>query len=155
MRVGTGYDVHRLVAGRKLVLGGVQIDWTLGLGGHSDADVLLHSVMDALLGAAGLEDIGIYFPDNDQRYKDISSLKLLAKVGQLIKEEGFKIINIDSTIIAQSPKVAPFILQMKEKIAVELGMDKKDIGIKATTTEGLGPFGRGEGIAAQSVVLLQ
>ncbi|MGM0365393.1 MAG: 2-C-methyl-D-erythritol 2,4-cyclodiphosphate synthase [Actinomycetota bacterium] len=155
MRIGIGYDVHRLTGGRKLMLGGVEIGYHLGLAGHSDADVLLHAIMDAMLGAAGLEDIGVYFPDTDNNYKGISSLKLLKKVAGIIGKEGRKVVNIDSVIIAQEPKVSPYTGQMKEKIAAALDILPQQVGIKATTTEKLGFPGRGEGIAAQSVVLLE
>jgi len=155
LRVGIGYDVHRLKKGRKLILGGIKIDYHLGLDGHSDADVLVHAVMDAMLGAAGLEDIGVYFPDTDIRYKGISSLKLLERVAELVEKEGRKVVNIDSVIIAQKPKVSPYICKMKQKIAQTLDICPQQVGIKATTTEGLGFCGRGEGVAAQSVVLLK
>ncbi len=152
MRIGIGYDVHRLVEGRKLILGGVQIDHPTGLLGHSDADVLIHAIMDALLGACALGDIGKHFPDTDNRYKDISSLLLLKKVNQLIQDNGYTINNIDSVIMAQKPKLAPHIDQMQKNIASALQTHQKNIGIKATTTEGLGFVGREEGMAAQAVV---
>ncbi|MBO8126823.1 MAG: 2-C-methyl-D-erythritol 2,4-cyclodiphosphate synthase [Firmicutes bacterium] len=155
MRVGIGYDVHRLSEGRRLILGGVEIPYHLGLLGHSDADVLLHAVMDALLGAAALGDIGVYFPDTDPAYKGTDSLELLAKVAGLIKQAGFQVVNIDSVIIAQAPKLAPYIAKMRENIAWKLGVDPQRIGVKATTTEKLGFTGRGEGIAAQAVCLLE
>lgn len=154
MRVGQGYDVHKLAPERDLVIGGVNIPWKMGLLGHSDADVLLHAVMDALLGAAALGDIGRHFPDTDPEYKGISSLRLLSHVSDLIRENGFSIGNIDATIIAQKPKMAPYIEQMKKNIAETLSMDETRINIKATTEEGLGFTGRGEGIAASAVCLL-
>jgi len=154
MRVGIGFDVHRLTEGRDLIIGGVKIDYCKGLLGHSDADVLIHAIMDALLGAAGLGDIGRHFPDTDEKYKGISSLLLLKEVGNLLADRKLQIENIDSIIIAQKPKMAPFIERMKENIAGALTLDIDRIGIKATTTEGLGFTGTGEGIAAQAVVLL-
>ncbi|HHY81212.1 MAG TPA: 2-C-methyl-D-erythritol 2,4-cyclodiphosphate synthase [Clostridiales bacterium] len=154
MRIGIGYDVHRLVEGRPLILGGVNIPWSKGLLGHSDADVLVHAVMDALLGAAGLGDIGKHFPDNDQSYKGISSLILLGKVFDILSQEGYGIVNIDSVIIAQRPKMLPHIPQMIENISSVLKLDKQCINIKATTTEGLGFTGREEGIAAQAAALI-
>ncbi|WP_334300412.1 2-C-methyl-D-erythritol 2,4-cyclodiphosphate synthase [Anaerovorax sp. IOR16] len=153
-RVGTGYDVHRLVEGRKLILGGVEIPYEKGLLGHSDADVLLHAIMDALLGAATLGDIGRHFPDNDPEYYGVSSLKLLKKVEQAIRERGFSIGNIDATVIAQKPKIAPFLQEMRQKIALTLQIELDCINIKGTTTEQLGFCGRGEGIAAQASVIL-
>lgn len=155
MRVGIGYDVHKLVEKRKLILGGVEIPYDLGLLGHSDADVLLHAIMDSLLGAAALGDIGKHFPDNNNEYKNISSLLLLEKVGSLIREKGYEIGNIDSTIIAQKPKMSPYIPQMIENIAHSLKIDKSAVSVKATTEEGLGFTGRGEGISAQSICLLK
>ena len=154
MRVGMGYDVHKLVEGRDLILGGVKIPHTLGLLGHSDADVLLHAVMDALLGAAALGDIGKHFPDTDPQYKGISSIKLLEHVTKLIEEKGYIVENIDATIIAQKPKMAPHIPQMKENIAKALHMESDCLNIKATTEEKLGFTGREEGIASQAVCLL-
>lgn len=154
MRIGHGYDVHRLVEGRKLILGGVDIPHTLGLLGHSDADVLTHAVMDALLGAAALGDIGKLFPDSDPAYKGANSLKLAEVVAARIRTAGYKIGNIDATLIAQKPKLAPHILQMRENIAVALGIPVEDISIKATTEEKLGFSGREEGIAAHAVCLL-
>lgn len=153
-RTGIGYDVHRLVEGRKLILGGVDVPFEKGLLGHSDADVLLHAIADALLGAAGLGDIGIHFPDSDQTYKGISSRKLLASVAQKIRDNNFSISNVDSVIVAQRPKLAPFIPAMRENIASDLGVDIGAVNVKATTTEGLGPEGRGEGIASQAVCTL-
>lgn len=155
MRVGLGYDVHTFQSGRKLVLGGVKIDHPLGLAGHSDADVLVHAVMDAILGACGLGDIGIHFPDSDMKYKDISSLTLLDEVRKKMEEKGFSIINIDSILVMQNPKVSPYIKEMKKNLAGILKIDEADINIKATTTEGLGFCGREEGIAAKCIVLLK
>ncbi len=154
MRIGTGYDVHKLTEGRKLILGGVEIPYEKGLLGHSDADVLLHAIMDALLGAAALGDIGKHFPDTDERYRGISSLDLLAKVGELLEEHCFFIENIDATIIAQAPKMRPHIDTMRGNIARTLGLETEQISVKATTEEGLGFSGRGEGISAQAVCLL-
>ena len=154
MRIGNGYDVHRLVENRKLILGGVEIPYEKGLLGHSDADVLLHAVMDALLGAAALGDIGKHFPDNDPAYKGADSLMLLGRVGEILSEEGYVIENIDSTIIAQKPKMAPHIEQMRRNIADTLGLDISRVNVKATTEEGLGFTGTGEGISAQAVALI-
>ncbi|MBQ0078841.1 MAG: 2-C-methyl-D-erythritol 2,4-cyclodiphosphate synthase [Eubacterium sp.] len=150
-RVGTGYDVHALVEGRKLILGGVEIPHTLGLDGHSDADVLVHAIMDALLGAAALGDIGRHFPDSDDTYKGIRSIFLLEKVKGLVDESFFQVANIDATVVAQKPKIAPYIEEMRDNIAVALGVDKSRINIKGTTTERLGFEGREEGISAQAV----
>lgn len=155
MRIGHGYDVHRLIAGRKLILGGVEIPYILGLDGHSDADVLLHAMMDALLGAAALGDIGHLFPDTDLAYKGISSLKLLAVVAARIREKGYEIGNIDATVIAQKPKLAPFIEAMRKETARVLQIDPDRLNIKATTEERLGFSGREEGIAAHAVCLLE
>ena len=154
MRIGTGYDVHRLVPDRDLMIGGVRIPYEKGLLGHSDADVLLHAVMDALLGAAALGDIGKHFPDSDPAYKGISSLTLLEKVGDFLAEKGFVVENIDSTIIAQAPKMRPYIDTMRENIAGALGMESDFVSVKATTEEGMGFTGAGEGISAQAVCLL-
>ena len=154
MRVGMGYDVHKLVPERKLILGGVTIPYELGLLGHSDADVLLHAIMDSLLGAAALGDIGKHFPDTDDRFKGISSIKLLTEVGKLISEKGYKIENIDATIIAQKPKMAPHIPLMRENIASALNIELDKINVKATTEEGLGFTGEGKGISSQSICLL-
>lgn len=151
MRVGLGYDVHKLVEGRDLIMGGVKIEHSKGLLGHSDADVLLHAIKDAILGAAALGDIGKHFPDTDDRYKGASSIKLLAEVNRIIKEKGYKVNNIDSTIIAQAPKMAPHIKKMRENIANTLEVSIDDINVKATTTEKLGFTGRGEGIAAEAI----
>ena len=155
MRVGMGYDVHRLVEERKLILGGVEIPYEKGLLGHSDADVLLHAVMDALLGAAALGDIGRHFPDSDPKYKGISSLLLLKHVGALLEEKCFLIENIDATVIAQRPKLKDYMDQMKRNIAETLGIDEDRVNVKATTEEGLGFTGSGEGISAQAICLLQ
>ena len=154
MRVGTGYDVHRLTEGRDLIIGGVKIPYEKGLLGHSDADVLLHAISDALLGAAALGDIGKHFPDTDPAYKVISSLILLEKVGDLIAEKSFLIENIDATIIAQAPKMRPYIDTMRENIAKALKIDVSQVNVKATTEEGLGFTGTGEGISSQAVCLL-
>ena len=154
MRIGTGYDVHRLTENRKLILGGVEIEYEKGLLGHSDADVLIHAIMDALLGAAALGDIGKHFPDNYMQYKDISSIELLKKVAALIDEAGYSIENIDSTIVAQRPKLSPHIPKMKENIAFALGINPGKVNVKATTEEGLGFTGEGLGIASQAICLL-
>ena len=154
MRIGHGYDVHPLVAGRDLILGGVKIPHSKGLHGHSDADVLIHAICDACLGAAGLGDIGRHFPDTDPQYKNIDSRKLLRKVKEAIAERGWKIANIDSTIVAQAPRVAPYLAQMIANVSADLGIPAENINIKATTTEKLGFAGREEGIAAHAVVLL-
>lgn len=154
IRVGTGYDVHRLVEGRPLVLGGVVIQHELGLDGHSDGDALLHAVMDALLGAAGLEDIGHHFPPGDERFRNASSLRLLATVRSLVEEAGWNVVNVDSTVVAERPKLAPYLPLMKGAIAEVLGISEREVGIKATTNEGLGFAGRHEGIAAMAVALL-
>jgi len=155
LRIGHGYDVHRLVEGRKLILGGVEIPWERGLLGHSDADVLVHAVMDALTGASRLGDIGKLFPDTDPAYAGISSLKLLWEVGNLLREKNFSIVNIDATLLAQAPKVAPYKTQMAENIAAALEIDSEQVNVKATTEEGLGFTGDGSGMAAHAVVLLE
>jgi 2-C-methyl-D-erythritol 2,4-cyclodiphosphate synthase len=155
MRIGTGYDVHRLVSGRELILGGVKIEYERGLLGHSDADVLLHAIMDAILGAAALGDIGKHFPDTDSAYKGISSIRLLEHVRELIKKEGLCVGNIDATIIAQKPKMRPHIETMRKNIADALAVDISRINVKATTEEGLGFTGMGEGISSQAVCLLE
>lgn len=155
MRIGHGYDVHRLVAGRDLILGGVQIPHRMGLDGHSDADVLTHAVMDALLGAAALGDIGQHFPDTDPAYLGISSLKLLTHVWALITERGYRLGNLDVTVLAQKPKLAPYLPQMKEKLCAILGAEPDRVNIKATTEEHLGFTGREEGIACHAVCLLE
>ncbi|MBR4732219.1 MAG: 2-C-methyl-D-erythritol 2,4-cyclodiphosphate synthase [Lachnospiraceae bacterium] len=154
MRVGMGYDVHRLTEGRDLIIGGVKIPYEKGLLGHSDADVLLHAISDALLGAAALGDIGKHFPDTDSAYKGISSMILLEKVGDLIAEKSFLIENVDATIIAQAPKMRPYIDEMRENIAKALKIDVSQVNVKATTEEGLGFTGTGEGISSQAVCLL-
>ena len=155
MRIGHGYDVHRLVEGRDLILGGMRVAYEKGLDGHSDADVLVHAVMDALLGAAGLGDIGKLFPDNDPQYKGISSMKLLKVVRQQIEEKGYRVSNIDVTMIAQRPKLRPYIPQMEMNIAVMLGIDGDRVNIKATTEEHLGFTGDGSGMACHAVCLLE
>jgi 2-C-methyl-D-erythritol 2,4-cyclodiphosphate synthase len=154
MRIGHGYDVHPLVAGRDLILGGVKIPHSKGLQGHSDADVLIHAICDACLGAAALGDIGRHFPDTDPQYRNIDSRKLLRKVKEAITERGWKIANVDSTIVAQAPRVAPYLAQMIGNVSADLGIPAENINIKATTTEKLGFAGREEGIAAHAVVLL-
>ena len=154
-RIGHGYDVHKLVEGRRLILGGVEIPHSLGLLGHSDADVLVHAVMDALIGAMALGDIGKHFPDNDNAYLDISSLKLLARVKKLLCENGYTVSNIDATVIAQKPKLAPYIEGMRENIANTLEISVSQINVKATTEEHLGFTGREEGIAAHAVALIE
>jgi len=154
MRIGQGFDVHALVPGRRLIIGGVDIPSDKGLDGHSDADVLLHALCDALLGAAALGDIGGHFPDTDASFKNADSRKLLREVSALVQEAGYRIVNLDATIIAQAPKMAPHIPGMVNNIAADLGLSRGQVNIKATTTEGLGFAGRAEGIAAQAVVLL-
>lgn len=154
MRIGFGYDVHKLVEERKLILGGAEIPYELGLLGHSDADVLTHALMDALLGAAALGDIGKHFPDNDPAYKNIDSLVLLAQVNEILKAHNYIINNIDTTIVAQRPKLAPYIPEMRAKIAAVLGLPLDKVSIKATTTEGLGFTGEGLGISAYAVCIL-
>jgi ygbB family len=154
MRVGIGYDVHKLVENRKLILGGVEIPHTLGLLGHSDADVLLHAIMDALLGAAALGDIGKHFPDTDEQYKGISSIRLLEYVRELIEKEGYLIENIDATVIAQKPKLRPYIDKMQKNIANALKIEKNQVNVKATTEERLGFTGREEGISSQAICAL-
>ncbi|MBU5488518.1 2-C-methyl-D-erythritol 2,4-cyclodiphosphate synthase [Clostridium sp. MSJ-8] len=154
MRIGMGYDVHKLVPNRDLIIGGVNIPFELGLLGHSDADVLLHAIMDSILGAATLGDIGKHFPDTDDRFKGISSILLLENVGNLLKDHGYKIINIDATIIAQKPKMLPHIDKMRENVAKALNIELNQINIKATTEEGLGFTGKLEGISSQSICLI-
>lgn len=154
MRIGNGYDVHKLTDNRPLILGGVEIEYEKGLLGHSDADVLVHAIMDALLGAAALGDIGKHFPDTDPKYKGISSIYLLECVARLLKEKGYSIENIDSIVAAQRPKLSPHIEKMTENIANALGIEKFRVSVKATTTEGLGFEGRGEGISAYAVCLI-
>lgn len=155
MRIGHGYDAHRLAPGRRLIIGGVHIEFELGLDGHSDADVLAHAVMDALLGAAGLPDIGVQFPDSDPKYCGADSMRLLAAVGQMIRQKGFEIGNLDSTVIAQAPKLAPHIEKMRQNIASALEIDIDRVGVKATTEEKMGFTGSGQGIAAHCVCLLE
>jgi len=154
LRIGSGYDVHRLVSGRKLTIGGVTIPFERGLKGHSDADVLVHAVCDAVLGAAGLGDIGRHFPDSDPAYKDISSLILLKRCANMMEEQGYSIENIDCTIFAQAPKLEPYKEEMEHKIAAAIEISSESVNVKATTTEGLGFEGKGEGIAAHAVVLI-
>ena len=155
MRIGQGYDVHKLVSGRKLVIGGVNIPHYKGLEGHSDADVLLHAICDALLGAAGLGDIGQHYPDTDPSYSDVDSRKLLRDVAKKLKQQNFKVVNVDATIIAQEPRMMPHVPRMIGNIAEDLGVKPAAINIKATTTEGLGFVGRLEGIAAQAIALIE
>ncbi len=155
MRVGIGYDVHKLVEGRKLILGGVEIPYEKGLLGHSDADVIVHAIMDALLGAAALGDIGQHFPDTDPAYEGISSIELLSKVGELLEEKDYEVVNIDSIIIAQKPKMMPHLREMMRNVAGALGIEEGQVSVKATTEEHLGFTGRGEGIAAQAVCCIQ
>lgn len=155
MRIGMGYDVHKFKKNRKLILGGVEIPYEKGLDGHSDADVLIHAIIDSLLGAAALGDIGKYFPDNNSKYKNISSIYLLKEVNKIIKDHNFIIENIDSTIIIEKPKMAPYIFKMRENIAKALDIDINKINIKATTEEGLGFTGSGQGVSAQSICLIK
>lgn len=155
MRIGHGYDVHRLVEGRKLILGGQEIDHPLGLLGHSDADVLTHAVMDALLGAAGLWDIGHAFPDTDPAYEGISSLVLLRRVMEMLEQSGYRVGNVDATILAQKPKLAPYIPAMRAALAREMNVPESRVNVKATTEEGLGFTGAGQGMAAQAVALIE
>jgi 2-C-methyl-D-erythritol 2,4-cyclodiphosphate synthase len=155
VRIGQGFDVHRLAAGRRLVIGGVEIEYDKGLLGHSDADVLLHAICDALLGAAALGDIGKHFPDSDARYKGIDSRELLRQVAILLEDRGRRVVNVDATIIAEAPRMAPHIPKMVANIAADLGIEPHYVNVKATTTEGLGFTGRGEGIAAQAVCLIE
>ena len=155
MRVGMGYDVHKLTEGRDLILGGVKIPWEMGLLGHSDAEVVVHAIMDALLGAAALRDIGRHFPDTDPQYKGISSILLLKKVGELLKEKGYQIVNIDATIIAQKPKLLPYIDTMIENVAQALEISADQVNIKATTEEGLGFTGTLQGISSQAICAIE
>lgn len=155
MRIGHGYDVHKLCEGRKMIIGGVEIPYSLGLLGHSDADVLLHAIMDAILGALALGDIGSHFPDTSAEYKDVSSIHLLTRVKKMLDEKGARVINVDSTIVLQSPKISPYVEKMRENIAFALACDKGRISVKATTEEHLGFTGRGEGVSAHAVALLQ
>ena len=154
MRIGQGYDVHRLTAGRKLILGGVEVPHETGLAGHSDADVLVHAVMDALLGAAALGDIGQHFPDTDERYHGADSIALLGEVGRLLEKAGFRVGNIDATVIAERPKLAPHIPEMRRRMAEALGLPVEAVSVKATTEEGLGFTGEKKGIAATAICLL-
>ena len=153
-RIGYGYDVHRYKKGRPLILGGIKLDFEFGLDGHSDADVLTHTIMDALLGALALGDIGQHFPDTDPAYKDISSIKLLHHVNELIKQHGYVVGNIDSVVVAQEPKLKPVITSIRQNLATELAIDLSQLSVKATTTEKLGPEGRLEGVSAHATVLL-
>lgn len=153
-RIGHGYDVHRLVEGRDLILGGVNIPWRLGLLGHSDADVLTHAIMDAILGAAAMGDIGMLFPDNDAAYKGADSLELLREVMRLVRENGWEVVNIDATVLAQAPKLSPHKLQMRENLATAAGLDVSQVSVKATTEEGLGWTGSSEGMAVHALALL-
>ena len=155
LRIGQGYDIHPLVAGRRLVLGGVEIPSEVGLEGHSDADVLVHAIMDALLGALALGDIGQHFPNMDDRYKDIDSIQLLDKVAQLVGQHGARVVNVDSTVVAERPRIAPHIPVMRERLGEALGLPPSAISVKATTAEKLGALGRGEGIAAYAVALVE
>ncbi len=155
MRIGTGYDVHPLIEGRRLILGGVEIPFNRGLDGHSDGDALVHAVIDAMLGAAGLKDIGVYFPSSDMQYKDISSLKLLQRAGDLIREHGWKVGNIDATVVAERPRLLEYISKMKQRIAVTLGIGIDQVGVKSTTAKGLGFLGRAAAIAAHAVALVE
>ena len=155
MRIGQGFDIHTLAEGRKLIIGGVIIPYERGLVGHSDADVLLHAICDALIGAAALGDIGKHFPDTDPRYAGIDSRKLLREVAKLLRARRYRVVNMDATVIAQAPKLAPFILGMRENIAADLGVAVADVNVKAKTAEHLGAIGRGEGIAAEAVVLIE
>lgn len=154
LRIGQGFDVHALVTGRPLIIGGVTIPYGKGLDGHSDADVLLHAICDALIGAAGLGDIGTHFPDTDSRYAGIDSRKLLREVARLVRARGYRVVNVDATVIAQAPRLAPYIAAMRANIAADLGSAIEDVNVKAKTAEKLGTLGRGEGIAAEAVVLL-
>ena len=155
MRIGQGFDVHALIAGRRLVMGGVEIPHSKGLAGHSDADVLLHAICDALLGAAALGDIGMHFPDGDPKYAEIDSRELLRSVAKKVGLAGYRVVNVDATIIAQAPRMAPHVPRMIGNIATDLGVNPAQVSIKATTTEGLGYAGRGEGIAAQAIALIE
>ena len=155
MRVGLGYDVHRLVEDRKLIIGGIDIPFKRGLLGHSDADVLIHAICDALLGAAGLGDIGVHFPDTDSAYKDISSIKILRKTFQMVRSKGFSVVNIDTVIFAEIPKLSPYRQSMQTTLAAAMELEPQRINIKATTTEGLGMIGQGEGIGAMCVALIE
>jgi 2-C-methyl-D-erythritol 2,4-cyclodiphosphate synthase len=155
MRVGLGYDIHRLVPGRRLILGGVEIPSPLGLEGHSDADVVLHAVMDALLGACALGDIGSHFPPGDERFRDASSLDLLADVRELLRHAAFEIVNVDVVVVAERPRIGPHVEEMRGRMAAALGIGRGDVSVKATTNEGVGPEGRGEAINAQAIALVR
>lgn len=155
IRIGIGYDVHRLVEGRKLILGGVEVQFDKGLAGHSDADVLSHAIGDALLGAAALGDLGTHFPDTDEQYKGVSSLKLLHEIRTKLSAAGFKIVNVDATVVAERPKIAPHIAKMQENLAEALKLPKESVSVKATTTEGLGFTGKGEGISCYAVASVE
>lgn len=155
MRIGQGYDIHRTIKGRPLIIGGVEIPWNKGLLGHSDADVLIHAMIDSIFGALGEGDIGTHFPDTDERYKDVNSLILLEKAVSILKENGYRIINIDSTIIAQKPKLSDYIPKIKDKLAPILNIGTNNIGIKCKTEEGLGYLGRSQAIAAYSIILIE
>ncbi len=155
MRVGIGYDVHKLVEGRKLILGGVEIPNPKGLAGHSDADIISHAIADALLGAAALGDLGKHFPETDKRWKDASSLNILKKVGEMVREHKFKILNLDVSLALESPKIAPYVMQMRLNISNTMGLQLDQISVKATTSEGMGFVGSGEGAAAYAVALIQ
>ena len=155
MRIGIGYDVHPLVDGRPLILGGVTIAYERGLSGHSDADVLVHAVIDSLLGAASMQDIGFHFPDNDSRYKDISSIELLKRTGIKLSEGGFRIVNTDATIVCDKPKLAEYITRMAGNISHALNIDSSRVSVKASSSNGVGPLGKGEGIAAYAVAMIE
>jgi len=155
MRVGIGYDVHPLARGRRLVLGGIEIPFDKGLDGHSDADVLVHAIIDALLGAAGLGDIGSHFPSSEPKYKDISSITLLRQVGTLLQTHGWQVSNVDATVVAERPHLLPFIPQMQQRISETLGISLEQVGVKSTTSKGIGFLGKGEGIAAHAVALVE
>lgn len=155
LRVGQGYDIHRLTVGRRLILGGVVIPYEKGLDGHSDADVLIHAIIDSIVGALGQGDIGMHFPDNDMRYRDIDSALLLKATIRLLEKEGWSLVNIDSTIIAESPKLSPHINEIRTSLASIIGMDRADVNVKAKTEEGLGYLGNGDAIAAHAVCLIQ
>jgi len=154
LRIGQGYDIHPLVAGRRLVLGGVEIPSDVGLEGHSDADVLVHAIMDALLGALALGDIGQHFPNTDERYRGVDSIRLLERVAELIRQHGARVVNVDSTVVAERPRVAPYVPAIRERISAALGIPASAISIKATTAEKLGALGRGEGISASAIALV-
>jgi 2-C-methyl-D-erythritol 2,4-cyclodiphosphate synthase len=155
LRIGNGYDIHRLVPGRPLILGGVRLEHPLGLDGHSDADVLVHALIDALLGALSLGDIGLHFPPEDPRWKGADSLELLARVMELVRQRGWEVVNVDAVVVAERPRLKPQIAAMRASIAARLGVEPEQVGVKATTNEGLGPTGREEGIACHAVALLQ